>query len=414
MAAVFLLAGPASFAQDKATRKAEKQARKEAKAAQKLAQKAQEDAAEAQDSAEEAAREAQEIQTSVQLALQNEAKAAQEDAVEAQKIQTSMQLLALQKELGKLKDFDKIVITRKNSDKHDKVTIEIKGDSVIVNGEPIEKFTDDALSVRIEKPLRYTFVAPRSPFQAPGSAWSLENGNRMGRGNFLSQPYLGIFTQPADGGVKIVNIVQNSAAAKAGLQKEDIITKVNGRAVTSHEQLTSIIAALKPKDKVDITYKRNGKENSTTAVLGEKRETITFRRSYGNPGEVPELPEAPEAPELGIVPSIPPIHFNFDGLEDGFNWNNRPRIGIKAQDTEDGKGVKVLDVDDDSPAEKSGIKEGDIITTFDGKDVNSAAELADASKASKDKASVKVQLKRNGKTENIDLKVPKKLKTANL
>ena len=74
----------------------------------------------------------------------------------------------------------------------------------------------------------------------------------------------------------------------------------------------------------------------------------------------------------------------------------------------------VLDVDEGSAAEKAGIIKDDIITSFEGKEVSSAAELAKASRESKDKSSMKVQLNRNGKPQTIEVKVPKKLRTANL
>jgi len=72
-------------------------------------------------------------------------------------------------------------------------------------------------------------------------------------------------------------------------------------------------------------------------------------------------------------------------------YGNSLKFGIRAQDAEDGKGVKVLDVDDESTAAKAGIKEGDVITRFDGKDLNSVTALTEAARAAKDKISVKVE-----------------------
>ena len=76
--------------------------------------------------------------------------------------------------------------------------------------------------------------------------------------------------------------------------------------------------------------------------------------------------------------------------------------------------MKVLEVGDESAAEKAGIKEGDLITSFDGAAVNSAVTLAELAKAAKDKPSVKIGLIREGKAREIEIRVPKKLKTANL
>ena len=104
-------------------------------------------------------------------------------------------------------------------------------------------------------------------------------------------------------------------------------------------------------------------------------------------------------------------HGQFDRV---LTYAGRPRLGIKAQDTEDGKGVKVVDVDEGSAADKSGIKENDIITEFEGKAVNSADALAQASREAKDKSSLKIKLNRGGSSQTVEVKIPKKLKTANL
>ena len=101
----------------------------------------------------------------------------------------------------------------------------------------------------------------------------------------------------------------------------------------------------------------------------------------------------------------------------GMNWKwsgGGPKLGISVQDTEDGKGVNVIDVDEDGNAGKAGIKEEDIITEVDGKAVNSADEIAKLMRESRDKTSVKLKLLRKGKTETVEVKIPRKLKSADL
>jgi serine protease Do len=84
------------------------------------------------------------------------------------------------------------------------------------------------------------------------------------------------------------------------------------------------------------------------------------------------------------------------------------------QDTDDGKGVKVIDVDDEGNAKKAGIKEDDLITEIDGKAVNSADEVARIVRDSREKNSMMFKINRGGKTQNIEVKIPRKLKTADL
>jgi hypothetical protein len=94
--------------------------------------------------------------------------------------------------------------------------------------------------------------------------------------------------------------------------------------------------------------------------------------------------------------------------------NGRPKLGMQIEDLEAGDGVKVTDVDDDLPAGKAGLKEDDIITEVNGKNVKSVDELRDQIKDLKPGDAVKLGLKRGGKAQTLELKIPKKLKSANL
>lgn len=297
----------------------------------------------------------------------------------------------------KLNEYDEIIIKRKDGDKDAKVTIEIRDDEVIVDGKPIDEYVDDEISVLRREANRYRLNTPDSPFRFHDDEWPTD-GFGSDRGG--DRAFLGVTTEGTSEGAKIMRVSENSAAAKAGLKKDDIITKVNDKAVFDPEQLSDAIAELKPEDKVNIIYKRDGKENKITATLG-KRSGDVIARGPRNPRQ--------------FVP--PPMVFNFDDGEMGdvFQYHNaRPKLGLKVQDTEEGKGVKVLEVEKGSAAEKAGIKADDIITSFEGKEVSSAGELAKASRETKDKSSMKVQLNRNGKPQTIEVKVPKKLRTANL
>lgn len=64
-------------------------------------------------------------------------------------------------------------------------------------------------------------------------------------------------------------VVAGGPAAKAGVQNGDIITKVNGQAVTAQSSLASQIAQFNPGDKIDATVLRDGKERILTIILGE-------------------------------------------------------------------------------------------------------------------------------------------------
>jgi S1-C subfamily serine protease len=72
---------------------------------------------------------------------------------------------------------------------------------------------------------------------------------------------------PDGNGVYVMDISKGSAADEAGIQKGDFITKLNGAAINTGTELVGKISAFRPGDKVDLTYKRIGVENNTTAIL---------------------------------------------------------------------------------------------------------------------------------------------------
>ncbi|HMH35163.1 MAG TPA: trypsin-like peptidase domain-containing protein, partial [Puia sp.] len=70
-----------------------------------------------------------------------------------------------------------------------------------------------------------------------------------------------------DEGVYVMNVTSGGAAAQAGLQKGDLITKLNGISVNSGSEMVGQIATFRPGDKISVTYKRDGKEFNQPIVL---------------------------------------------------------------------------------------------------------------------------------------------------
>lgn len=321
-----------------------------------------------------------------------------------------------EKDKEKIGEYDEIII-KKKGEKDGKVTIEIKDGEVKVNGKSIDEFDDENISVRRRKMPRVNLSTTGSRFRSMAPAFGPEGSwNFSGEGEgpaiaYLNtnKAFLGVSTENAEGGAKIISVTENSGAEKAGLKKGDVIIMVGDLKIEDPSDLTKAIGKQKPEEKITITYKRDGKINKTTATLG-KNKMGAISRSYGltAPGQF-YGPEAME-PFEGLDFNLKSDEYNhlFGAL------GGRPRLGIKAQDTEDGKGVKVLDVSKESLADKAGIKEGDIITEFEGKAINSADDLVEVAQESREKSSVKLQIVRDGKSQSVEIKTPKKLKTANL
>lgn len=303
------------------------------------------------------------------------------------------------------KDVQQIIITRKN-DKSDKVIVEINGDKITVNGKPLDEFKekDGDLNVRIQK---FKELESLARIPGMGSSWNF-NGNMDNFRAFsedANHAMLGVTTEKAEQGVEIQNITKESAAEKAGLKENDIITKIDDEKIDNPDELSTAIKKHKPGDKVTVTYLRDKKEHKVTAELTKWKGVNMFTTTPGFKLDMGDMDLDKLMPNMKSLPR----------MNQNWSWTGGgPKLGLSVQDTDDGKGVKVIEVDDESNAEKAGIKEDDIITEVDGKTVNGADEMAKIIRDSKDKVSVMIKLQRGGKTQNIEVKIPRKLKTADL
>ena len=71
-------------------------------------------------------------------------------------------------------------------------------------------------------------------------------------------------------GIVVTDVLEGGAAKAAGVKVGDIITKINGTAVTSSPELQEQIAKYKPNDKITITLKRDNKDLTLNATLKAK------------------------------------------------------------------------------------------------------------------------------------------------
>jgi len=290
------------------------------------------------------------------------------------------------------------VIIRKKGDSKEKMTIVIDGDKVTVNGKPIDDYKNDDLEIISAEDMPGTPFPPGIAF-APGESFNIMGDDFM-REIHSNKAFLGVMTKKVADGAEITEVTKESAAEKAGLKAGDIITKVNDDKIADADDLYQTIGKYKPEDKITITYKRAGKESKVTVTLGENKQVRAFAWK-GSPGDNFnfDFKNAPHAESWG------------DGFK--MRWG-KPRLGLQVQETEDSKGVKVLDVDEDEPAGKAGIEEDDIITAINGKAVTSLENIKEVMKDVKDGDTIKLDILRDGKAQTINVKFPKELKTTDL
>jgi serine protease Do len=244
--------------------------------------------------------------------------------------------------------------------------------------------------------------------------------NNFGNGEAAARAFLGVVSKDNDKGAEITGVNENTPASKAGLQKGDIITRVGDKEVKDPSSLLEAVRANKPNDEVEVSYLRDGKQKKSKVKLGETKEVFNEFKF--------EMPEMPAMPKMDF-------HFDdnwadeFKGNMDEFKrefrlnegdgpmtWNMqpRPRLGAKISDLEEGDGAKVLEVETEMAGAKAGLQKDDVITEIDGKAIRNTDDAREALKELKDKNAYQVKIKRGNDTKTLDVKIPKKIKTANL
>ena len=82
--------------------------------------------------------------------------------------------------------------------------------------------------------------------------------------------YLGVRREEDETRALVSEVIDNSAAKRAGLKVGDLITEFGGTKIDSFEQLLREIAKKKPRDRVKIKVQRDGKEVELQARLGTR------------------------------------------------------------------------------------------------------------------------------------------------
>jgi len=141
-------------------------------------------------------------------------------------------------------------------------------------------------------------------------------------------------------GVRIEAIDVLGPAGTAGLLADDYILEVNGETVSSPRQLAERIDGMAPGDRTTLLIWRNGERKQLNVTLGGDR-TANFRRDR-------------DGQRRGDRPS------------DSKAW-----LGVLVNSTEDGQGIRIDRILPDSPADKAGLRQGDILMQFDGQPIRS-------------------------------------------
>jgi S1-C subfamily serine protease len=218
-------------------------------------------------------------------------------------------------------------------------------------------------------------------------------------------------------GAVVRRVDEGSPAAKAGIQKDDVIVKFQGEDVRSASQLARLVRETPPGRTVPIEVSRGGASQRLSATLGEGGPT---RFHFGRDFDVP-VPPMPPDPALAPPPPLPPdvMRWRDKGghgfVFRDFNWGDRgpARLGIEFDEVSGqfakflaapgDHAVVVTSVEEGSAAAKAGLRAGDIIVRFAGREILEARDLRDEVRKAEGGKELALAVQREGKP--LDLKV---------
>ena len=196
---------------------------------------------------------------------------------------------------------------------------------------------------------------------------------------------------PAVRGVIVQGVEADGPGSKAGLKENDVILQYDGQTVEGTVQFRRLVRETPPGRTVSLSILRNGKSQTLSVELGSSS-AFFEKEMEGRMGD------------FGPHVIAPNFDFHFGPME--HMGLMAPRLGISAEDLSgqlgayfgvpNGTGVLVREVQPRTPAEKAGLKAGDVILSVDGKTIRTVEDLREQLREKRDQESVNLGVLRKG------------------
>lgn len=198
---------------------------------------------------------------------------------------------------------------------------------------------------------------------------------------------------PRPEGVIVSDVLPDSPSAKAGLEAKDVILEYDGQVVEGTVQFRRLVRETPPGRSVAIEVSRNGQNEKLNVQVGNNARSVESR-----------LREA-----------LPERNFNFKFSMPEIFPNMTPVLGVQAEDVSGqlgtyfhvpgGEGVLVREVTPGSPAAKSGMKAGDIITHVDGAAIKTVDDLREHLREERQQRNISLTVVRQGSEMKITVTI---------
>jgi serine protease Do len=158
-------------------------------------------------------------------------------------------------------------------------------------------------------------------------------------------------------GAVVLNVAPGGAAARAGLEPGDVIIAYNGKPIRNRDELVGMVTATKPGSTVPVRIVRDRQERTISVTVEEldlEAETTTQRAETGG-GNDPQETTSGFGVTLG---------------------NITPEVAQRLRLDRGAEGAVVTDIEPGSPAARSGLAAGDVITRVGRAPITNAADAS--------------------------------------
>ena len=183
-------------------------------------------------------------------------------------------------------------------------------------------------------------------------------------------------------GVLISDVFKDQPADKAGMKRGDVVVSIDGRKVTTSNELRNTVAAISPGVKTPVVVFRGGKELTLSVKLVERNE-----------GAIGKLSSGPDTQGESSADAMKQWGIQAGNITEAL----RKQYSLES----DVNGVVITEIDQASQAASEGIQEGDVIQEINKEPITSVKDFAKIMKNVKNGDNVMFLIRRGQSTMYI-------------
>ena len=206
-------------------------------------------------------------------------------------------------------------------------------------------------------------------------------------------------------GVEATMVDNDGPACKAGLHDHDVILQFNGANVDSVAELKRMLRETPAGRTVTLGISRDGQTMNIPVKLGDRTQET---EAYFDPRTIviPPIPPIPPMPDMPVI-DFPQIHIRSAMSRSGLEVDNlTPQLG-EFFGVKNGDGLLVRSVEKGSPADKAGIRAGDVIIRMGQEKITNYSDWRMAQRRYRT-GSVPVSVIRDRREQQFNLTLPQR------